>query len=210
MDLENYVLLGVNENATDEEIKEAYETLKAKYDKEKWEDGEVGTNAARMLTKVNAAYREIMDERRERRQSQEDPFEAVRSAIRGGDISKAQTLLDNFNERSAEWHYLQSVVFYRKNWMNESKKQLEIAMQLEPDNEKYREKYRILQENMKSSAAKENEGGAQDNGYRTRYDSQNMDGYPGQDQMGRGFCENCVDCCSTYLCLSCFCDSCCR
>ena len=196
MDLENYVLLGVNENATDEEIKEAYETLKAKYDKEKWEDGEVGTNAARMLTKVNAAYREIMDERRERRQSQEDPFEAVRSAIRGGDISKAQTLLDNFNERSAEWHYLQSVVFYRKNWMNESKKQLEIAMQMDPANQKYREDYQKL------SARAD---------YRTQSGgAANVSPDPVDDRQMGG--NECISMCNACACMSCLynCCYCCR
>ena len=193
------MLLGVNENATDEEIKEAYETLKAKYDKEKWEDGEVGTNAARMLTKVNAAYREIMDERRERRQSQEDPFEAVRSAIRGGDISKAQTLLDNFNERSAEWHYLQSVVFYRKNWMNESKKQLEIAMQMDPSNEKYREDYRKL-------TARADYTTQTGNATHTDPDPASA---ADDRQMGG---NECINLCNACICMDCLCNCmyCCR
>ncbi len=199
MDLENYVLLGVNENATDEEIKEAYESLKAKYDKEKWEDGEVGTNAARMLTKVNAAYREIMEERREKRQSQEDPFEAVRSAIRGGDISKAQTLLDDFNERSAEWHYLQSVVFYRKNWMNESKKQLEIAMQMDPSNEKYRADYRKL-------TARADYTTQTGNAAHT-----DPDPTPAADDQQMGGNE-CINLCNACICMDCLCNCmyCCR
>ena len=199
MDLENYVLLGVNENATDEEIKEAYETLKAKYDKEKWEDGEVGTNAARMLTKVNAAYREIMEERREKRQSQEDPYEAVRSAIRGGDVSKAQTLLDNFNERSAEWHYLQSVVFYRKNWMNESKKQLEIAMQMDPSNEKYREDYRKLTARADYTTQTGNAAHT-DPDPTSAADDQQMGG------------NECINLCNACICMDCLCNCmyCCR
>jgi hypothetical protein len=49
--------------------------------------------------------------------------------------------LDSFNERTAEWHYLQAVVYYQKNWINESKKQLEIAIEMDPDNQKYRGAY---------------------------------------------------------------------
>lgn len=65
MNRENYELLQVSENATDEEIKEAYERLKKKYNDEKWLDGEAGNHAARMLGKLDAAYSEIMDERRQ-------------------------------------------------------------------------------------------------------------------------------------------------
>ncbi len=199
MDRENYELLGINENATDEEIREAYETLKAKYDKEKWEDGEVGTNAARMLTKINAAYREIMDERREKQRSQENPFEAVRDAIRSGDISKAQTLLDDFNERGAEWHYLQSVVYYKKNWMNESKKQLEIAMQMDPSNLKYREDYRKL-------TARADYTAQTGNAAHTDPDPASA---PDDQQMGG---NECINLCNACICMDCLCNCtyCCR
>ena len=141
MNKENYKLLQVDENASDEEIKACYEKLKAIYNEEKWKDGEEGNNAARMLEKLDTAYNEIMEERREQAQntSGASSFEAVGDAIRKGDIARAQQLLDDFNERSAEWHYLQSVVFYKKNWMQESKKQLEIAIQMDGSNSKYRE-----------------------------------------------------------------------
>ena len=140
---ENYELLQVDEFATDEEVTASYERLKAKYNEEKWQDGEAGTQAARMLTRLDVAYSEIMDARRERSQSTsgENAFEAVSAAIRAGDLVRAQKLLDDFNERNAEWHYLQSVVFYKKNWLNESKKQLEIAMTLDSANAKYRDAY---------------------------------------------------------------------
>ncbi len=197
MNNENYELLGLSEGASEEEINEAYERLKAKYDKEKWEDGEVGTNAARMLTKLNAAYREIMEEMREQKRAGENPFETIRAAIKAGDISKAQSLLDEFNERSAEWHYLQSVVFYKKNWMNESKKQLEIAMQMDPANQKYRDDYQKL-----SARAdyKTQTGGAP-----------HIDPDPVADdgQMGG---NECINMCNACICMNCLCNCmyCCR
>ncbi len=198
MDNENYELLGLDETATDEQIREAYETLKAKYDQEKWQDGEVGTNAARMLTKLNAAYREIMEERREKIRSGENPFEEVREALKSGDISRAQSLLDAFNERSAEWHYLQSVVFYRKNWMNESKKQLEIAMQMDPSNQKYREDYRKL--TARADYQTQTGGG-------TTYTQPE----PATDDRQMGGNE-CINMCNACACMNCLCNCmyCCR
>ena len=69
MNQENYTILGVEETATDDEIKAAYESLKAKYNEEKWQDGEAGNQAARMLGKLDAAYQEIMEERAEQAKS---------------------------------------------------------------------------------------------------------------------------------------------
>ena len=146
MNRENYEILQVEETASDEEIRAAYERLKAQYNEDKWKDGEEGNYAARMLGKIETAYQEIIGERKEKQQntSGESAFEEVSNCIRNGDIARAQQLLDNFNERNAEWHYLQSVVFYKKNWMNESKKQLEIAMQMDAKNPKYRDAYENL------------------------------------------------------------------
>ena len=42
MNKENYRLLQVDENASDEEIKACYERLKEIYNEEKWKDGEEG------------------------------------------------------------------------------------------------------------------------------------------------------------------------
>ncbi len=200
MDRENYKILQVEETATDEEIEASYQRLKAQYNEDKWKDGEEGNNAARMLTKLEAAYREVMDERREKKQntSGADAFEAVGEAIRKGDIAKAQQLLDGFNERNAEWHYLQSVVFYRKNWINECKKQLEIAMQLDPSNEKYRTSYEKLNNR---AQYQQQTGGAPNT---------NPNPASGGEQMGGNWCATCASMCYTYLCVNCLFNLCCN
>lgn len=209
MNNENYRLLEVSENATDEEIRASYERLKAKYNEEKWQDGEAGNNAARMLGRLDTAYAEIMEERREsaRNTSGASSFEEVSAAIKSGDLARAQTLLDDFNERSAEWHYLQSIVFYKKNWMNESKKQLEIAMQLEPDNEKYKETYRKLCDRINGAAQQAQ--GQPSGGNGSVYEGQNMQSSY-DDQMGGNFCSSCIQCCAINLCVNMLCNSCCR
>lgn len=200
MNNENYEILQVSETATDEEIKEAYERLKAKYNEEKWQDGEAGNAAARMLGKIETAYNEIMDARKERSSntSGTSAYEEVSASIRSGDIARAQQLLDGFNERSAEWHYLQSVVFYKKNWMNESKKQLEIAMQMDGGNAKYREAYEKLTARTQYTGQT---GGAPNT---------NPDLASGDEQMGGNWCANCASMCYTFLCVNCLFNLCCN
>ena len=194
-----YEVLGVDRNATDDEIKESYRNLKKKYNEERWLDGEAGNNAARMLQKLDVAYEEIMRERRESARNTEGKsgYEEVSELIKKGDLSAAQTALDNFNERGAEWHYLQSVVFYKKNWMNESKKQLEIAIQMDGSNAKYRDAYEKLKAR---TEYKQQTGGA------THTDP---DPEPQPDQMGGNWCANCASCCYTYLCVNCLFNLCC-
>ena len=208
MNKENYRLLQVDENASDEEIKACYERLKEIYNEEKWKDGEEGNNAARMLEKLDVAYQEIMEERREQASntSGTSSFEEVGDCIRRGDIARAQQLLDDFNERSAEWHYLQSVVFYKKNWMQESKKQLEIAIQMDGSNEKYKTAYAKLKEKIEFDKKQAETPRSQ------TYSGQNQDTIPGDDQQmggGGGFCEQCATCCACNVLFNLCLNACC-
>ena len=127
MNKKNLELLGLKEGATKEEITSAYETLRAKYLEERFMDGEVGNNAAIMLTKIDTAYNDLIREFSESAATEDDgdSYYKVEQYIKDGNLADAQRVLDGFNERGGKWHYLQSVVFFRKNWINESKKQLE-------------------------------------------------------------------------------------
>ena len=200
---EHYELLGVSEYATDEEIKERYEELKAKYKEERWRDGEVGNEAARMLTKLEVAYAEITASRREAstNTSGTSSFEEIAALLKENKVSEAQTALDDCNERNAEWHYLQAVVFYKKNWTNDSKKQLEIAIQMDPNNDKYRAAYGKLNAKNEYQQQQAYERQQQQNPY--------ANGAPMDDQMGGNACSNCISCCYTYLCIDCLFSLCC-
>lgn len=200
---EYYEFLGVNENATDEEITARYTELKAKYGEDRWLDGEVGNEAARNLTKLETAYREIIAERKEQKTNTDgqNSFEEIAALLKEDKISEAQAKLDDFNERGAEWHYLQAVVFYKKNWTNDSKKQLEIAMQMDPDNVKYRNAYGKI--NAKNDYEKQTAREQTQNPYANHQE-------PIDDgQMGGNACSNCISCCYTYLCVDCLFSLCC-
>ena len=157
-------------------------------------------NAAKMLGKLDAAYAEIMADRKEKKQntSGASAFDEVSELIKKGDISGAQARLDSFNERNAEWHYLQSVVFYKKNWMNESKKQLEIAIQMDATNTKYRDAY----DKLKARADYQQQTGGAPN--------TNPNVNTGDEQMGGNWCANCASFCYTWMCVNCLFNLCCN
>ncbi len=202
---EYYEILGLSEFATDEEIAQRYKELKVKYSEERWQDGEAGNEAAKMLTKVETAYNEILEGRKQQSKNTEGEtsFEEIASLLKSDKLADAQALLDGFNERSAEWHYLQAVVFYKKNWTNDSKKQLEIAMEMDPNNVKYRNAYGKMnaKNDYEKQAASETE-----NPY-----ARNAKGTHNEPQMGGNgcVCSDCISCCYTYLCIDCLFSCCC-
>lgn len=203
-----YRIFGLDEGCTDAELDEAYGRLRSKYAEDRFLEGEAGNAAAKKLTEIDEAYREIVSQRRESTTSNAfsgDALKSVEEKIKSGDLTAAQHELDAFNERSAEWHYLQSVVFYKKNWANESKKQLEIAMQMEPSNEKYKTAYNKLVDKMKSETDKNFSGGS--SGRNTSGRGYGDYGDYGAPQMGG---DSCIDwCCQMALCnmaLNCCCN----
>lgn len=201
MNQEYYNILGVNEDNTDEEIRNRYLELKAKYSEERWLDGEAGNEAAKMLNKIEIAYQEIMTDRLEKSRNTEgeSAFEEVEKLIKEGKIKEAQDKLDSFNERNARWHYLQAAVFYKKQWSNESKKQLEIAMQLDPENEKYKKEYERFVEG-------DNKEANQSGSYRYDAESARNDD---AEQMGGSGCSECLSWCTTCICMNALFNLCC-
>ncbi len=203
---EYYEVFGLPETATDEEITVKYKELKDKYSEDRWLDGEAGNEAAKNLTRLETAYREIMAVRKEQKTNTEgqNAYEEISQLLKEDKIAEAQAKLDDFNERSAEWHYLQAVVFYKKNWTNDSKKQLEIAMQMDPDNVKYRNAYGKMNAKNDYQQQQAHEHQQQQNPYA-------RGGMPMDDEpmMGGNACSNCISCCYTYLCVDCLFSLCC-
>ena len=202
---EYYEILGVSENATDEEVAAAYQKLKDKYSRERFYEGEAGNEAARNLTKVETAYSEIVADRKLHNNASDrsaEDFTDIEKAIKNGNLSDAQSGLDDITDRNAEWHYLQSVVFYKKNWINESKKQLEIAMNMDPHNEKYADSYTKLKQKIDYNEKQFHSGNAsygQSGSHRTT-----------ERQMGGSGINDCLSFCATWCCMDMLCSICCR
>lgn len=207
-----YRILGVSESDSDEYIKAKYLELKNKYQEERFIEGEVGNNAAKMLTEIENAYNQIVFTRSQRLNAKEQgsKLSEVDALIRSGDLYKAQLLLDEFDERNAEWHYYQSVVFYKKNWINESKKQLEIAIEMDPSVEKYKTALNTLNERVNQSASANDSWRKSGNAYSDDKES-TQTVTSGESQLGGESC--CQWCCDMIICntmLNCFCNGCCR
>ncbi len=192
-----FEILGLPTTATDEEIETAYKTLKEKYSRERFLEGEKGNEAAKNLTKLETAYHEIVEYRKNDLNDNVANFVDVETLIKAGNISLAQEKLDNISDRNAEWHYLQSVIFYKKNWLNESKKQLEIALNIEPHNDKYGQAYSRLKDKMEYNNRQYN------NGY---YGAQNES--QTSQQMGGTDSNGCVNDCLTLCCMNMMCNMC--
>ncbi len=204
---EYFKILGVPATATDEEIDAAYKALKEKYSKERFYEGETGNEAARNLTKLETAYAEIISLRKSTSKKDNNTtvndYSEVEFLIKDGRLDLAQEKLDDFSDRNAEWHYLQSVVFYKKNWTNESKKQLEIAINMEPYNNKYSDAYSKLKAKMEYNEKQFRSGNV-------AYGNQNDPNYVNDRQMGQSGCGSFFDCCTTWCCMNMLCNSCCR
>lgn len=197
----HYKTLGLKEGATIQEVETAYKVLKAKYNEERFLEGEEGNEAAKNLTKLEQAYVEVMESLKEKKDKagKSVSLEDVERYLKDGRINDAQAKLDDVSDRDAEWHYLQSVVFYKKNWFNESKKQLEIAMEMDPKNFKYSDAYTKLKQKMEYNES--------------QFYSNNNQGYANTNQnnrqMGNDGINDCLSFCTTWCCMNMLCNACC-
>ena len=203
---EYYKILNISEDASIEEIESAYRTLKEKYSSERFLEGEAGNEAARLLTKLETAYHEIMASRKANSSENDNvqvDFSEVELLIKKGDIATAQEKLDDINDRNAEWHYLQSVIFYKKNWINESKKQLEIALNMDPHNQKYVGDFAKLKQKIEYDERQFKSGNANFYGTNNPQEDYNR-------QMGGTDSNSCLSFCATWCCMDMLCSMCCR
>lgn len=197
-----YKIIGATDTDSDEVIKEKYLALKSRYEEERFLEGEAGNAAAKKLTEIENAYNMIISMRNEavKFNGKSSAFESVEAAIKAGNLTAAQSLLDDISERSAEWHYFQSVVFYKKNWINESKKQLEIAKEMNPNEPKYQDALNRIDERVKAGSNVNPEWNKANNNGRP---TQNLN----DQQLGGDSCMQW--CCDMIMCnalLNCCCN----
>ena len=142
-----YEVLGVSENATDEEIKAAYRRLVKKYLRDRFaNDPEKQAAASEKLKQVNAAYDMITKIKQGNyTQAGSSPqFAAVRMAIQRGELANAEAMLNRMSGRTAEWHYLMGVILFRRGWYDGAAEHFNIAYQMEPGNAEYEQAMRTM------------------------------------------------------------------
>lgn len=194
-----YEILGIAENATPQEIEEKYLQLREKYQKDRFLPGEAGEEASEKLQQIEVAYRDILLAKEESKQTQdfkeEEDYSEIQQMIMNNRLDDAQTKLDNRVTRDAEWHYIQSILFYKRNWFLESKKQLELACQMEPDNQRYKQSLEKLTKILASNTISPDQ---------LRTTSRPVDNGP-RVGAGNGTCTGswCMDCIPCNACCDC-------
>jgi molecular chaperone DnaJ len=189
-----YSILGVNANATDDEVKRAYRELARKYHPDNYQNNPLADLAEEKMKEVNEAY-DIINKQRsgggyayQQSNSQQSSYQQsgagqgnfaqVRAYINAGQIDQAERLLQSIPQsNSGEWYFLAGSIAYRRGWLDEAAQNYNIAVQLNPSNPEYRQAVNMI-----------NQGGV---GYRPRQYSNGMDA---------------MDCCTTLMCLNCLCD----
>lgn len=86
--------------------------------------------------------------------SQAELLEEAQRLLDGDELTQAQTILDGIEDKTAEYHYVQSCLYKKKGWVNEERKQLKFALKKDPENEKCKEALAALEEYVKSEEYK--------------------------------------------------------
>lgn len=146
-----YSVLGVNRNATDDEIKAAYRELARKYHPDNYADNPLSDLASEKMKEINDAYDAIMNNRKGRKSAGSDfgsdsgstDYPDVRNYIRQNRLDDAQALLDGVpaNRRNAEWYYLNGTVLYKRGWFDDAYSSFSTACNMDPGNAEYRNAY---------------------------------------------------------------------
>jgi curved DNA-binding protein CbpA len=184
-----YKVLGVSQNASDDEIKKAYRELARKYHPDKYADSDLAELAAEKMKEVNAAYEEIQNLRSGKGGSRSQGgaygggarYEDIRQLINSGYIDEAERMLNSMSaaQRNAEWSFLMGCVCLRKMRFADAERFFARACNEEPSNMEYRTAYENLRRQTRGYGS----------GYRT----------------SSGYSSSC-DCCEQLICADCLCE----
>lgn len=203
-----YEVLGVSENATDEEIKSAYKALAKKYHPDNYVDSPLADLANEKMKEINEAYDTITDMRKNGGSanssgyssgssnsyagygySGNSQFHSIRMLINSGRILDAERMLNNIpqSQRNAEWFFLNGMVMMNKGWSEQAYSCFRQAYTMDPNNPEYRAAF-------------------------NRMNSQRTYGPGGYDQRGTAGCSCCDICVGLWCadtCCSCMGGNCC-
>ncbi len=205
-----YSVLGVSSTASDKEVKDAYRTLARKYHPDNYgDDNPLKDLANEKMQEINAAYDEIQKMRAGGQNnnsygsygssysndyagsgSTTGIYAEIRRSINAHRFSEAERTLAGIpmSERTAEWHYLTSVVLMRRGSVNDAMRELEIACNMDPGNYEYQKAKEMFNTNTR--------------GYGSTYYGGSGGGYYRQ----RSSADDACDCCANLICLDCLCE----
>ncbi len=186
-----YEVLGVDKNATEDEIKKAYRDLARKYHPDNYVDNPLSELAAEKMKEINEAYDKIIEMRKSPKgqksgsytynQNTTSNYPDIRRMISAGRFEDAQQLLDGvpIASRDAEWYYLNGIVAKNRGWFDQAYSSFSRAVQMDPSNMEYRQAFNSM------------------NHSRAGYNPYGNGSYRSNDCDACNICSNliCLDCC---------------
>ncbi len=206
--MDPYKVLGVSQNASNEEIKAAYRALAKKYHPDAYANNPLADLAVEKMKEINTAYDQITKMRSgggsggnadysantnysTNEGYASSSFKNIRDMINAGRVGEAQSALDSVSGpgRNAEWHFLKGCVRYKSGWANEAYMEFQNAVQMDGSNPEYREAFEQIKRQMSGGFGRNNP-------------------YGGFGNYGGGVpaegCNGC-DLCASLACLNCLC-----
>ena len=198
-----YAVLGVSENATDEEITKAYKNLVKKYHPDKYANSDLAELANEKMSEINVAYDEIQKMRKSGTGSSGNGYSShnssysgysgnaeyasIRGLINARRFTEAKARLDAIGaaDRGAEWNFLYGLSLYGLGRVFDAMSYIDKACSMDPSNMEYR--------------------GVKDRLSGTGFNFGNGSGYGRTTTQTQ--CSSC-DICSTLLCADCCCECC--
>jgi molecular chaperone DnaJ len=190
-----YEVLGIRQNASEDEIKSAYRELVKKYHPDKYQNNPLSDLAEEKLQEVNEAYDSLMKNQGTSNSAyraqagnsgsngQRSPeYNNIRGIIDTGNLDFAEQKLNQISKRDAEWHFLSGMISYKKGWYDDAMTKIQTAVSMNPNNFEYQA---ALKNIMNSGRMYQN------NAYGKGYNSN-------EDMM----CKMC----QLYMCADCLCD----
>ncbi|MEG1646224.1 MAG: hypothetical protein RR374_02550 [Clostridia bacterium] len=207
-----YLIFGLSNDCNRAELQDAYTKIKKEYQEKIFCEGEEGANATKMLNQIEKSYNDCLDDLDKRIVVENfgNVYGEIETAIKNKDFDDAQSKLDVLQNRNAEWHYYQAMIYYGQGWFLESKSQLNISIALDEGNAKYTGALSKLESAMKAKENPQNQSQNQSQNPNANQQAGANEQRGGYTQpTGAGGASNTDACCNTCSSLIC-CDCCCE